>query len=156
MVLTKQSILKMTTAYTDSPKVGIRKRFKSNNILHNLQELVGITNKTAMQWYEYYRDICTAKIPKNRSQLGSLWQEISADRTEFIVWCLRRPIMGMPTGSRSFSLSAHDFRFVRGPHHKTALCHNLTLWNVRQILSKEYSVSRKSNVEKLISFTLKI
>ena len=42
----------MTTA-TDSPRVEIVKKSSNDNILQYFQKLVEITNKTAIQWYEY-------------------------------------------------------------------------------------------------------
>ena len=35
------------------------KKFNNDNILLYLQELVGIANKIAIQWYEYYLGIYT-------------------------------------------------------------------------------------------------
>ena len=57
----------MTTAIVDSLRVEIVKKFNNNNILLYLQELVGITNKTAMQKsYEYCRVLWTA-TQKNKN-----------------------------------------------------------------------------------------
>ena len=47
-------------------------------------------------------------------------------RTKFIAWCLRRHLRGMPTASRMFLSTTHEFRFEHNSHHKAVLCHILT------------------------------
>ena len=51
-------------------------KFSDDNILQYLHELIGITNKRTIQWYEFWRDICTVNAQKDRRQKGDLGQEI--------------------------------------------------------------------------------
>ena len=91
-VLTNQLILKISTANPDSPRVEIVKRLINNNTGQYLQEQFRITNKAAIQWYEYCREICTANMQKNRRQWPGPGQEIQRTYTiwtlfeEYFVW----------------------------------------------------------------------
>ena len=55
--------------------------------------------------------------------------------TEFIAWCLRHTIKGMPTGVKNISPAEYDLV------PQTALYHTLTQWVVRQIPSLSLSLS---------------
>ena len=59
------------------------------------------------------------------------WGGIPPSLCLFIPSCLRCPIREMQTGSIIFAPAAHEYRFVRGPHHKTVLCHILIWWDIQ-------------------------
>ena len=86
---------------------------------------------------------CLAFVPSGYLHAMTPWPRVGGvlpvyvrfGRIKFIVCCLRLLIREYRR-NRDFFPGAHESRFDRGPHHKTALSHTLIQWDGRKILSQ--------------------